>query len=132
MLRRYPLSKLLNVMFTRSLSSHLSPTASSQLIVNSVNPGLCYSELAREVPFPFTLLMWMFSKAFAHTAEEGSRQYVYAALVDEKEEKEVRGGFIWGFEVAEVSDYLLNDEGEAAQARLWVSPVQMRFKPEAD
>ncbi|KZO94476.1 NAD(P)-binding protein [Calocera viscosa TUFC12733] len=42
-MNRYLVSKLFNVLFVRALAAHLPP--GTQLTVNSVNPGMCYSSL---------------------------------------------------------------------------------------
>ncbi|KII92879.1 hypothetical protein PLICRDRAFT_488697 [Plicaturopsis crispa FD-325 SS-3] len=72
---RYAVSKLLDIFFVRALSDHLGP--SSPVVVNNPDPGLCYSELRREISSIFVSL---FERLLAHTAEEGSRQLVYAAV----------------------------------------------------
>jgi len=47
----------------------------STLIINTVDPGLCHSELARELGFQLTIQ----KPLLARSAEDGSRKYVIAA-----------------------------------------------------
>ncbi|KAJ8520259.1 hypothetical protein ONZ45_g2899 [Pleurotus djamor] len=77
-LNTYRIAKLLDILLTQSLASHLS--ASSAVIFTCVNPGLCHSELTRRKSASnpgFRLMM----SALARTAEEGARQVVHAGLI---------------------------------------------------
>lgn len=105
---------VLDIFFVRALSDHLGP--SSPVVVNNPDPGLCYSELRREISSIFVSL---FERLLAHTAEEGSRQLVYAAVsgVD----SEMHGAYVALSQIKEVSDFVLSAEGREAQRRIWVS-----------
>jgi hypothetical protein len=48
---RYNTSKLLEVMLVRSIATAMKhgPHATEPLILNNVNPGLCHSEILKEV-----------------------------------------------------------------------------------
>lgn len=48
---RYNTSKLLEVLLVRSLAAAMrnGANANKPIIINAVNPGLCYSEIARDV-----------------------------------------------------------------------------------
>ena len=56
----------------------------------------------------------------ARTADEGSRQLVWAAVGGAGREFELRGGYVNKADLEEASDYALSDEGAAVQSRLWV------------
>ena len=116
---RYQVTKLLNVFFTRALSSRLSPT--TPLIATSTNPGFCYSELLRNLPFLLSLISRLAQWIFAFTTEEGSRQLVYAALGGKDDPDKMKGAFVSMGAVQEVSDYVLSEEGGRVQERIWVS-----------
>jgi hypothetical protein len=47
----------------------------SVVLIKSVDPGLCNSEMARESPFSVHLLMFL----LAQTCEEGSKNYIVVA-----------------------------------------------------
>lgn len=75
----YPKTKLLEVFAVRQLSS-LLPTSDFGVVINCVNPGLCYSELARNVGTLPKMGMVVIQQLLARTAEEGSRNIVQAAF----------------------------------------------------
>ncbi|KAG0700362.1 short-chain dehydrogenase [Suillus ampliporus] len=113
---RYPLSKLLGVMFIRELSSRLpTPTL---VAVSAVNPGFCQSRLTREVTGPFIkLAIRILTVLLARTTEMGSRTLVHAAI--EPGERERHGHYLSSCKVAEESDYVLSAEGRELSKRLW-------------
>jgi retinol dehydrogenase-12 len=57
---------------------------------------------------------------FGRTAEEGSRQLVWAAVGGAGREFDLRGGYVSMADIKEVSDYVLSDDGAVAQRRIWV------------
>lgn len=75
---RYNVTKLLDVFLTRALS-HSVELEDGKIVVCSVNPGFCRSELAREFPSLVRNIMW---GIFAKTTEEGSRNFLWASLQD--------------------------------------------------
>ncbi|KAJ6580929.1 hypothetical protein B0H19DRAFT_488399 [Mycena capillaripes] len=114
---RYRLSKLLNVFFVRALNARLPPT--TPLIVDTVNPGFCKSELMRGLSGPLALIATLIKSVLAFTAEVGSRQLVWAALAHQEDPDKLRGEFISGSRVHEVSDFVLSSQGAKAQDQLW-------------
>lgn len=69
---RYQTSKLLEVLLVRHLTSlRGSKTAnSSAVVINTVNPGFCHSELTREIS---NIVVTVAKALLARTTEEGSR-----------------------------------------------------------
>jgi NAD(P)-dependent dehydrogenase (short-subunit alcohol dehydrogenase family) len=123
MLNRYPLSKLLEVMFIRELSSRLpSPTL---VAVSAVNPGLCHSRLTREADSNifFKFAMRIYKGLLARTTEMGSRALVHAAI--EPGERERHGHYLSSCEVTEESDYVLSAEGREVSKRLWYETLKI-------
>ncbi|KAH9479748.1 Short chain dehydrogenase sol3 [Psilocybe cubensis] len=150
---RYAETKLLNILFTRALNDRLNldstndeaskevlpdlttdePPAS--IIVNAVNPGYCYSNLRSTYTGPRAWFDWFMERVLARTAEEGSRQVVWAALgCDESEnaagggsarqrtrerEAKMKGAYISNASISEPSDYVIGEEGRKAQDLLW-------------
>ncbi|KAI0037540.1 NAD(P)-binding protein [Auriscalpium vulgare] len=129
---RYRLSKLLDVFITREFASRIS--ADSPLVVNTVNPGFCKTELARNIPFPASVGMKLFQFFVARTAEMGSRVLVWGALGGRNRERDLHGAYISDGAVNEPSDFVLSDEGMQMQQRIWdesvevLSAVSPRFK----
>ena len=72
---RYNVSKLLNVLWARELAAKVKP---SEIIVNTVNPGLVQSSLHRENK---NAAEKKFTAIFGRTTEEGGRTLVDAAVV---------------------------------------------------
>ncbi|KAG2756283.1 NAD(P)-binding protein [Suillus brevipes Sb2] len=117
MSNRYPLSKLLEVMFIRELSSRLpTPTL---VAVSAVNPGYCHSRLSREIESnPFLKVFVSIHKGLlARPTEMGSRTLVHAAI--EPGERERHGHYLSSCQVTEESDYTLCAEGREVSKRLW-------------
>lgn len=117
MRNRYPLSKLLEVMFIRELSSRL-PTP-ILVAASAVNPGFCHSRLSREVesnPF-LKFAVSIYKGLLARATEMGSRTLVHAAI--EPGERERHGHYLSSCEVTEESDYALSAEGREVSTRLW-------------
>ena len=76
---RYPKTKLLEIFAVRQLAS-LLPVSDCGVIINAVNPGLCYSELARNAGAIARLGLVVIRRVLARTAEQGSRNLLYAAF----------------------------------------------------
>lgn len=73
---RYPTTKLMQVFIVHELASRLK-TESTSVIINCTNPGMCRSELARELSgFPARVA----TALLARTSEEGSRNLIAGAV----------------------------------------------------
>ncbi|KAF9448402.1 short-chain dehydrogenase [Macrolepiota fuliginosa MF-IS2] len=114
---RYFDSKLLNVFFTRALSNRIKDRPA---IVNTVNPGLCYSELRRNMT---SLASRLFEFVFARTAEQGSRQLIWAAVGTPKGDEgaldNLKGAYISLADIHLPSDFVLGEEGKKREDKLW-------------
>ncbi|KAH9177633.1 hypothetical protein EDB89DRAFT_2218277 [Lactarius sanguifluus] len=120
---RYPLSKLLNVLFVRELTKRLP--VNSPIIVISVNPGYCKSQLSRHLPLATRIAVSIMAAVLARTTEQGSRQLVWAAVGGAGREFELRGNYVSKANLQEVSDYVLSDDGAVAQRRIWEESVEI-------
>ncbi|KAJ7069400.1 hypothetical protein C8F01DRAFT_1207113 [Mycena amicta] len=121
MLSRYSITKLLNVFFMRALATRLpaSSSASSSIVVNAVHPGMCITEIFQSFSTIERFLIRLIQSIFAFTAEEGSRQLVFAAVGEADHPERLHGEFIMGGEPQEVSDFVLSEAGKNAEERLW-------------
>ncbi|KAF5316275.1 hypothetical protein D9619_006570 [Psilocybe cf. subviscida] len=115
---RYEDSKLLNVFFTRSLSERL-PLPEGKVIVNTVNPGYCYSGLRGNWTGLRKVFDYFMEKALARTSEEGARQLVWAAVGGEDEPDNLHGAYVSLAKVVEPSDYVLSVEGQQHANKIW-------------
>jgi retinol dehydrogenase 12 len=117
---------VLNVLFTRAFAHYLSDVHSSSLITNTVNPGLCATDLSRNASLATWLRIKTMLLIMGRTAEQGARQLVWAALgPDGKEGPHVKptmqGAYVSIAEIRQPSDFVTSREGWDAQESLWVS-----------
>ncbi|KAF2844831.1 retinol dehydrogenase 12 [Plenodomus tracheiphilus IPT5] len=72
--QQYPVSKLVQLLIVRAFADH-HPASEFPVAINIVNPGLCWSQLAREATgWGF----WFFRLLVARSTEVGSRTLVHA------------------------------------------------------
>lgn len=64
--QRYYTTKLLNVLWTRELADRVSK---DEVVINTVNPGFCYSGLHRHSTGVINIFLWL----FAWTQQQGGR-----------------------------------------------------------
>ncbi|KZO96052.1 NAD(P)-binding protein [Calocera viscosa TUFC12733] len=123
---RYGATKLMNILFTLSLSSRLArlqpPT---RLTANTVNPGFCHSSLTRHMAHP---LLSALKYVAARSTEAGSRTLVHAALAPEL--WGVSGVYLNACQEREPGDFVVSDEGKHAGEKLWVETLEVLFKAE--
>jgi hypothetical protein len=73
---RYATSKVLEILVVRQLAPIINSTDNKgAVVINTVYPGLCHSELARELGLAITIQKFL----LARSAEDGSRNYIHAA-----------------------------------------------------
>ncbi|KAL0480363.1 hypothetical protein AKO1_007078 [Acrasis kona] len=112
---RYNVSKLLDVLLTKALSNHMRTKQDEKISVMSVCPGLCHSELARDVG---GWHIWLLKKTLARTTEYGSRTFVHSAVGDIGEGR-AKGSFWSDCKDTEPSDFVVSEEGAKIQEKLW-------------
>lgn len=112
---RYNLTKLLELMVMRSLASATSPSGKPAVIINSLNPGLCRTQLFRSMPFPLDWVVWSFNSWLGREAEMGSRTLMTAAAAGE----DSHGKWMTDCRMYEFPRLMTGEEGEAVSARLW-------------
>lgn len=112
---------VINVLFARALQAHIP--SSAPIVISAVDPGLCHSDLRRRIgESHMTELLKR-----ARTAEEGSRQLLYASLgpdatnLDSTElTQPLRGGYVEDQEASSPSPWATSEDGAKLQARIWV------------
>ncbi|EKM54523.1 uncharacterized protein PHACADRAFT_185441 [Phanerochaete carnosa HHB-10118-sp] len=118
---RYHDSKLLNVLFIRALAAHLPAT--SPLVPACACPGYCVSEIRRNSAFSDKVVYKLLELTFGRTAEQGSRQILYAALGPDGRDghhvRYMRGVYVAHSVVSEPGDYVISREGVELQERIW-------------
>jgi retinol dehydrogenase-12 len=128
---RYPETKLLNVQFVRGLTARLPSTTS--IVVNSVNPGFCYSEIGRNTKGAgLRIFMNVMHMLLARSTEMGSRTLVWAALAgldgsDVNLRDHMRGAYTEDCKIVEPSSFLFSQAGKAVEPRIWVRRLFRRL-----
>jgi len=110
------IASCLTFFFARGLSERLRD---KPLIVNVVDPGLCHSDLARNLTGTRAWSLWLWKTLFAYTTEQGSRQLVWACIGGKDNVEQLRGAYISSMQVREASDFVVSEEGKRAQTKLW-------------
>lgn len=107
---RYATSKLLEVLAVRELAPRI---ASSGVVLNMLNPGLCHSELARDSGWA----LWFLKLVCARSTEVGSRTLMAGAAAG----KESHGAYMSDGKVANelLSPFVTSEEGAQAQKKVW-------------
>ncbi|PBK98029.1 short-chain dehydrogenase [Armillaria gallica] len=112
--RRYSDSKLLNILFARALQMHVPA-----ITVNSVDPGLYFSNLGYGAPAEEAENLQKLREELAFTTEQGSWQLVYAAVGSLNNEEKLRGKYIHMSEVVEECDFVISEDGKIVQDKVW-------------
>ncbi|KAJ7453066.1 hypothetical protein B0H11DRAFT_1927217 [Mycena galericulata] len=131
MRRRYPITKLLNIFFVRALNARLP--SSTPLIVNTVSPGYCYSDLRRNFTGMLAIVDFLMELFLAFPAEVGARRLVYAALGQADQPDKLRGeyiagAYIAGSRVTELGDFILSPEGSKTEDLVWEDTLDILNK----
>ncbi|KAJ9426066.1 hypothetical protein FOXG_07424 [Fusarium oxysporum f. sp. lycopersici 4287] len=113
---RYNVSKLLVVMLVRSISAAMKEGSHSAqpIILNNVHPGLCESELDKNVKGLPRYLLSIAKALVARKTEEGSRTLVHSAAAGEGS----HGKYMSECRVREPSTFVRSKEGAETQARV--------------
>ena len=89
--------------------------------MDAVDPGYAISELRRNVRgFSISLYFYFMDWLLAMPTEKSSRRLVWSALGGREDEEKMRGAYIGGSRIVEPSDFVLSDEGQQVQERIWV------------
>ncbi|KAI3317544.1 putative short-chain dehydrogenase [Xylariaceae sp. AK1471] len=107
---QYPISKLLQVLYVRAfVEDH--PVSEFPVTINLTNPGLCHSELGREVN---TWGFWFIKLILARSMEVGSRTLVHAG----SQGAESHGQYLSDCEISTPSPFVTSKDGKETQVRV--------------
>lgn len=112
---RYNVSKLLEILTVRELGPAMTASGKPKVILNTLTPGFCHSELMRHANFPLNLLGWIGKLLIGRTTEMGSRTLVAAACAGE----ETHGAYMTDCQVKNPSKWVRSDQGMEAQKRVY-------------
>ncbi|KAF7556515.1 hypothetical protein G7Z17_g1377 [Cylindrodendrum hubeiense] len=113
---RYQLSKLVQNMALRHLAT-LLPVSRTGVVINAVNPGLCKTQLSRNVRLTMRIVITLANSLLGRSVEMGSRTLVHAAVAG----KESHGCYLGACEIKEnqVPSWAIDEEGKQDQKRIW-------------
>ncbi|KAA8573619.1 hypothetical protein MFRU_001g04150 [Monilinia fructicola] len=117
---RYNVSKLLEILIIRELAPRLSKSEKPPIVLNTLTPGFCHSELMRHAQFPLNVFAWIGKLLLARTTEVGSRTLVAAAAAGE----ESHGVYMADCAVSEPSKYVRSEKGKNAQIRVYAEVME--------
>jgi retinol dehydrogenase 12 len=112
---RYGDSKLLQILVARELALELDRSGGPHVIVNTLSPGLCRSQLFRHAPWPVSWFMPISLYLLGRTLEMGSRTLVAAASAGE----ETHGKYMVDCKVHAESSFVRSEEGRAVQKKVF-------------
>ncbi|KAL5001253.1 hypothetical protein BDV10DRAFT_13550 [Aspergillus recurvatus] len=112
----YPLSKLMDTLAVRELAAQL-PVEQGKVIINSVCPGLCKTELVRNCPPAQKQAIVEQHELYGRSAEDGSRTLLAGAVLG----KESHGTYTSNCEIREdkVPEWAKDKEAKKWQEHLW-------------
>ncbi|EOA85730.1 uncharacterized protein SETTUDRAFT_151985 [Exserohilum turcica Et28A] len=108
--QQYPVSKLIQLFIVRAVADH-HPASEFPVTINIVNPGLCWSELAREAT---SWGFWFFRLIVARSTEVGSRTLVHAGASG----MDTHGKYLSDCMIEEPSPLVTDAAGKEAQERI--------------
>jgi retinol dehydrogenase 12 len=108
---RYGVSKLMEIFIVRQIVEEYAKEG-YPVIINSINPGLCHSELMRELGWIQHIPKFILG---ARTTEVGSRTLINAASFG----PESHGQYLSDCNIAPFSRFIATEEGKKLQVRIW-------------
>jgi len=132
---RYQDSKLLNILFTRSLAAHLKDSRhpeDKRITVSAINPGLVASELGVKSDVSiwnrlrFTVVISIMRGLIARNIMDGAKTTVYAAIEPQCgiENGAENGLYYSSCRVAHVNPVVEGEDGKALGERLWKETME--------
>ncbi|KAL2846540.1 hypothetical protein BJX68DRAFT_268625 [Aspergillus pseudodeflectus] len=112
----YPISKLMDTLITRELAS-LLPVEKGKVVINASCPGLCITELDRNMTGTFREELGKLREESGRTAEEGSRTLLAGVALG----KESHGRYLTHCEINDerLPEWMTDAEAQKDQKRLW-------------
>jgi retinol dehydrogenase-12 len=125
-LERYSVSKLIEVLFIRELVHRLEPNwpSAPPVIIDMVNPGMCYSDIGRDVTAAQRFIFSFVRPLLARPTEVGSRTFVHAAAASQ----DSHGQFMSDGKNQEVAKWINEDVGKKAQIKVFEQTMKILEK----
>jgi NAD(P)-dependent dehydrogenase (short-subunit alcohol dehydrogenase family) len=110
----YFISKLLEILVFEQIAPKMEK---SGVILDILNPGMCHSELARDVGFVLSIVAWVMKGLLARSTEMGSRTLVAGVAAG----PEAHGKYMHDGKVDDgaLSSYVKSKKGEETGKKVW-------------
>lgn len=118
---RYNTSKLLQLMMMRKLAAASSASAGPAVTINALNPGLCRTQLFRQLPLPVRLFMNLACALAGREPEMGSRTLMMAALAGD----DTHGQWMTDCKMHRWPAVMLGEDGERVTDQFWGELVEV-------
>jgi retinol dehydrogenase 12 len=112
---RYNVSKLIQLQIIRELAPAMTASGKPQVILNTMMPGFCISDLTRHATFPLNFFVWLGTVLIGRTTEMGSRTLVAGAEAG----KDSHGMYMTDCKVSEASAWVRSEKGKEIQRKLY-------------
>ncbi|KAF7354615.1 hypothetical protein MSAN_01374900 [Mycena sanguinolenta] len=112
---RYPTTKIFNLYLAREIAK--LPQAQG-IVVNVVAPGLCMTEIGRDIPIPDFALHLV--KFIAFSAPQGALNLLYAVL-----RPTPTGAYVYACKLAKPPSWTETKDGLKVQAKVWSEMVEV-------
>ncbi|KAF8142241.1 hypothetical protein K438DRAFT_1878481 [Mycena galopus ATCC 62051] len=112
---RYPTSKLFDLYLAREIAAL---EAAKGVVVNVIAPGLCASELGRDLPLP-AVALFIFKK-FAFTTTQGALNLLYGVL-----RPTPPAAYVYACKLTTPPSWTTSSAGLATQAQVWNEMVKV-------
>ncbi|CAG7854991.1 SubName: Full=Related to short-chain dehydrogenase/reductase family protein, putative-Penicillium marneffei {ECO:0000313/EMBL:CCA72831.1} [Serendipita indica DSM 11827] len=114
--KRYFDTKLMEVLITRFLTKHPKFSfESTGVVMCTVNPGFCRSELGRFAKGPMVVAQAVAFAVLARSTEQGARTFTWACLNNDIPQ----GSYTSSCKVARPSSFVLSPRGDRVSEKLW-------------
>ncbi|KAI1821497.1 NAD(P)-binding protein [Xylaria intraflava] len=108
-IERYATTKLLGQLFVAELAKRVP---SSQVVVNCANPGLCYTNLQRDVGLSTDIA----TRILGRSAANGARALLHAAV---KQDETSHGQFVGDGKIKAMAPFVYSEQAAPVAQRLW-------------
>lgn len=117
MRNRYFDSKLLQVLASRELARRIKASDKPLIVLNTVDPGFCATDLLREKSWelPVRMVMNLASIVLARSPDLGARTYIMAASAG----PESHGLYLEDCDLSTPSSFVETEEGKRFQAKIY-------------
>ncbi|KAK7998566.1 hypothetical protein PG991_015045 [Apiospora marii] len=113
---RYNTSKLMELLATRELAEQLTRSAKpGNILASIVNPGSVRTNINRNQPLIFRMIVFVVLLVVGRPAEVGGRTVVHPCVAGQ----ESHGQYLDNCEVGVPSDFVRSEEGLETQRKLW-------------